>query len=262
MGTWVGSRSSEPPTPGGLRFAFYGRGPTEDFQDPASSRGWQLLRAQALVAGHGRSPPSSSTSGTAGCCPDPAARKPPASSTHWPPRNETSTRRCRVRRRPTRTATCTAAAAAPTFCAAACVRGGGTPTGLTIARPTAAATAAPAPPAPAGHATPTSARTASWPTCPLCYSASPKRRAGGSRSGSRPAAGRERDADLRPGGPDTDRRHPDEEGSASPEPSAPSTARDGRSKMHPFLTPGESRVPMTPAREPAVVGQLCVRGGT
>lgn len=54
MGTWVGSRSSEPPTPGGLRFAFYGRGPTEDFQDPASSRGWQLLRAQALVAGHGR----------------------------------------------------------------------------------------------------------------------------------------------------------------------------------------------------------------
>ncbi|WP_344286902.1 hypothetical protein [Streptomyces synnematoformans] len=34
-------------------------------------------------------------------------------------------------------------------------------------------------------------------------------RASGSRSGSRPAAGRERDADLRLGGPDPDRRHPD-----------------------------------------------------
>ncbi|MFF4602757.1 recombinase family protein [Streptomyces sp. NPDC001339] len=37
----------------GLRFAFYGRVSTEDHQDPATSRGWQLLRAQALTSGYG-----------------------------------------------------------------------------------------------------------------------------------------------------------------------------------------------------------------
>lgn len=39
---------------GGLRFAFYGRVPTEDHQDPDTSRAWQLLRAQALISGYGR----------------------------------------------------------------------------------------------------------------------------------------------------------------------------------------------------------------
>ncbi|GAA0682220.1 hypothetical protein GCM10010193_39930 [Kitasatospora atroaurantiaca] len=38
----------------GLRFAFYGRVSTEDQQDPATSRAWQLLRAESLVSGHGR----------------------------------------------------------------------------------------------------------------------------------------------------------------------------------------------------------------
>ncbi|MEV8562847.1 recombinase family protein [Streptomyces sp. NPDC051917] len=38
----------------GTRFAFYGRVSTEDHQDPATSRAWQVLRAQALVSGHGR----------------------------------------------------------------------------------------------------------------------------------------------------------------------------------------------------------------
>lgn len=33
-------------------FAFYGRVSTEDQQDPASSRGWQLARAQALIEPH------------------------------------------------------------------------------------------------------------------------------------------------------------------------------------------------------------------
>lgn len=37
-----------------LRFAFYGRVSTEDHQDPATSRAWQLLQAQSLIAGHGR----------------------------------------------------------------------------------------------------------------------------------------------------------------------------------------------------------------
>ncbi|MGR6999342.1 hypothetical protein ACU686_16310 [Yinghuangia aomiensis] len=39
---------------GGLRFAFYGRVSTEDHQDPATSRAWQRLRADAVASGHGR----------------------------------------------------------------------------------------------------------------------------------------------------------------------------------------------------------------
>ncbi|MFE3206283.1 hypothetical protein [Embleya sp. NPDC059237] len=41
-------------TRSGARFAFYGRVSTEDHQDPETSRGWQLLNAQALTSGHGR----------------------------------------------------------------------------------------------------------------------------------------------------------------------------------------------------------------
>ena len=39
---------------GGLRFAFYGRVSTEDWQDPESSLARQLSQAEALVRGHGR----------------------------------------------------------------------------------------------------------------------------------------------------------------------------------------------------------------
>src|SRR5215472_5632011 len=39
---------------GGLRFVFYGRVSTEDYQDPVSSRVRQRDQAGALVAGHGR----------------------------------------------------------------------------------------------------------------------------------------------------------------------------------------------------------------
>ena len=38
----------------GLRFAFYGRVSTEDYQDPMTSRARQRDQATALVAGHGR----------------------------------------------------------------------------------------------------------------------------------------------------------------------------------------------------------------
>ena len=38
----------------GLRFAFYGRVSTEDYQDPVSSRRWQVDFAAELVAGRGR----------------------------------------------------------------------------------------------------------------------------------------------------------------------------------------------------------------
>jgi site-specific DNA recombinase len=39
---------------GGLRFAFYGRVSTDDWQDPVTSRARQRDQAAALVAGHGR----------------------------------------------------------------------------------------------------------------------------------------------------------------------------------------------------------------
>jgi site-specific DNA recombinase len=38
---------------GGLRFAFYGRVSTEDWQDPVTSRARQREQAGVLVAGHG-----------------------------------------------------------------------------------------------------------------------------------------------------------------------------------------------------------------
>jgi site-specific DNA recombinase len=51
----VGSRARRhvEPVPGRLRFAFYGRTSTVDFQDRASSRSWQYESARDLVAGHG-----------------------------------------------------------------------------------------------------------------------------------------------------------------------------------------------------------------
>ena len=41
------------PAPGGLRFAFYGRVSTEDWQDPVTSRARQREQAETLVRGHG-----------------------------------------------------------------------------------------------------------------------------------------------------------------------------------------------------------------
>ncbi|WP_157441781.1 recombinase family protein [Actinoplanes awajinensis] len=43
-----------PPRPGPLRFAFYGRFSTVGYQDPATSRAWQLESAGRLIAGRGR----------------------------------------------------------------------------------------------------------------------------------------------------------------------------------------------------------------
>lgn len=47
-------RMSRTSLDGGLRFAFYGRMSTDDFQDLASSRQWQRTAAEDLIAGHGR----------------------------------------------------------------------------------------------------------------------------------------------------------------------------------------------------------------
>jgi DNA invertase Pin-like site-specific DNA recombinase len=58
---WIGqtrpavrSRRGPPDECGGLRFAFYGRVSTADFQERVSSRRWQRDAAEDLVAGHGR----------------------------------------------------------------------------------------------------------------------------------------------------------------------------------------------------------------
>src|SRR5450755_3169795 len=50
----TGRRPAAEPGRGGLRFAFYGRVSTEDYQDPVTSRARQRDQAGALVAGHGR----------------------------------------------------------------------------------------------------------------------------------------------------------------------------------------------------------------
>ena len=50
----TGRRAVTGPACGPLRFAFYGRVSTEDYQDPVTSRGRQRDQAGALVAGHGR----------------------------------------------------------------------------------------------------------------------------------------------------------------------------------------------------------------
>ena len=58
--SWVAGRGRrrrvvEPPdvVVPGVRFAFYGRTSTAEFQDPVTSRAWQREVAASLVAGHG-----------------------------------------------------------------------------------------------------------------------------------------------------------------------------------------------------------------
>jgi DNA invertase Pin-like site-specific DNA recombinase len=50
----TGRRQAAQPGRGALRFAFYGRVSTEDYQDPVTSQARQLGQAGALVAGHGQ----------------------------------------------------------------------------------------------------------------------------------------------------------------------------------------------------------------
>jgi site-specific DNA recombinase len=50
----TGRRYDAEPSSGGLRFAFYGRVSTEDWQDPVTSRARQVDQATALTAGYGR----------------------------------------------------------------------------------------------------------------------------------------------------------------------------------------------------------------
>src|ERR1051326_8507282 len=46
-------RAAKAATPAGVRFAFYGRVSTADFQDPETSRQWQFDTAIDLVGGRG-----------------------------------------------------------------------------------------------------------------------------------------------------------------------------------------------------------------
>src|SRR5260370_37095907 len=50
----TGRRGTSGPAAGGLRFAFYGRASTEDWQDPATSPGRPRDQAATLVDGYGR----------------------------------------------------------------------------------------------------------------------------------------------------------------------------------------------------------------
>src|SRR6516225_2431363 len=57
LASWAqqsGRRRAERLSQGALRFAFYGRVSTEDYQDPVTSRARQLGQAPALVAGSGQ----------------------------------------------------------------------------------------------------------------------------------------------------------------------------------------------------------------
>ena len=53
MGGEIGPRSARGLEQGGLRFVFYGRVSTEDWQDPVTSRARQREQAEALVRGRG-----------------------------------------------------------------------------------------------------------------------------------------------------------------------------------------------------------------
>jgi site-specific DNA recombinase len=50
----TGPHQAKVPGRGGLRFVFYGRVSTQDYQDPVTSRARQLGQAEALVTGHGQ----------------------------------------------------------------------------------------------------------------------------------------------------------------------------------------------------------------
>src|SRR5579863_3384925 len=68
--------------PGCLRFAFYGRVSTEDWQDPVSSRARQLQQAVMLVAGHGVIVAEFFDTGESRTLP--GARRPPPWPRSWP----------------------------------------------------------------------------------------------------------------------------------------------------------------------------------
>ena len=80
------------PAPGRLRFMFYGRVSTEDWQDPVTSRARQREQAEALVRGHGQIVAELFDVGRAGRWRGPGARRPPRWSPSSPTRTGAGTR--------------------------------------------------------------------------------------------------------------------------------------------------------------------------
>ena len=77
----AGSLIAGGPVPGRLRFVFYGRVSTEDWQDPVTSRARQREQAEALVRGYGRIVAELFDVGESRRWRGPAARRPP----RWSP---------------------------------------------------------------------------------------------------------------------------------------------------------------------------------
>jgi hypothetical protein len=77
---------------GRLRFAFYGRVSTEDWQDPVTSRARQLQQAVMLVGGHGVIVAEFFDTERAGPCRGRGARRPRRWSRNWPIRTGAGTR--------------------------------------------------------------------------------------------------------------------------------------------------------------------------
>ena len=77
---------------GGLRFAFYGRVSTEDWQDPLTSRARQREQAEALVRGHGVVVAEFFDAGQSRTVAWAGARKPPRWSPSWLTRAGAGTR--------------------------------------------------------------------------------------------------------------------------------------------------------------------------
>ena len=77
---------------GGLRFVFYGRVSTEDWQDPVTSRARQREQAGVLVAGHGTIVAEFFDSGQAARCRGRGGRRPRPWWRRWPIRTADGTR--------------------------------------------------------------------------------------------------------------------------------------------------------------------------
>jgi hypothetical protein len=85
------ARSRTASKPLGLRFAFYGRMSTKEFQDRLSSARWQLDFAEELVDGRGAIVENSSTSAAPVNCPGPSVPRPRGCWPLWPIRIAGST---------------------------------------------------------------------------------------------------------------------------------------------------------------------------
>jgi hypothetical protein len=79
LAVWAGrveNRRAAPPRTGRLRFAFYGRVSTEDYQDPVTSRARQWHQAAALIGGSGRIIAEYFDVGQSRCWDRPVGRRP------------------------------------------------------------------------------------------------------------------------------------------------------------------------------------------